>query len=391
MKMATKAKTVAVLDKGSLDTIKQINVCKSLLAKSYVERLEIINTLFESILSRIHVMLIGAPGTAKSAMLQDFVKCFAGMKYFGIQVMQSNTPEEVFGHLSIKALRDKDEYVRIVKGKLADCHFAYIDEVFHASSGLLQGFNEILNERTFQGKPVKLIIAVGATNFVPDDEQGLVAFYDRWEYRHIVEDIRDSNNFIPMLLAPDFTITDAEKISLEDLEDLQKELLKVEIKKVLKPMSKLRNNLRGDGIEFSARRWKWALNAIRAKALLDGRLVAEDMDMFCLVNILWEEKDQIPKIRAHIGKVIDPLIESIKSLLIQAKDISEQIAPLSSQQADENLQISEGMKNLTQIRSKISDMLDRKDIQPKVRSMVEVIQRKVDLIKQNIIRTKFGE
>jgi len=382
---------VIELNKSELQTVDKINACSGRLMKSYVERDDVITTLWEAVLSKMHVMLIGTPGTAKSALLMDFVKSFKQMSYFEIQVMQSTTPEEMFGHLSIKQLKDNDKFIRITDGKLPDVHLAYLDEVYHCSSGLLQGLNSILNERTFQGKEVPLIIAVGATNFVPDDEQGLIAFHDRWEYRMIVKDIQTSEDFVKMLEAPDYTIAEDEKISLEELEALQRKVQEVDISNIFKPLNRLRDALKADGMEFSARRWKWSLNAIKARSILDKRMVAEDMDLFCLINILWEEEDQIPIIYGQISKIIDPIIDQLKVLLVQAKDISEKLKPLSAQNAEENLEISEGMKQLSVIEKKIKQILAKKGIHPRVRNMIEIVAKNVSEIRQKIIQNKFEE
>lgn len=375
------------MNKQLLNTVKRFNQLRARLNQVYVEREDVIDSLCEAAICKKHVILLGEPGTAKSAVVHDFSKFFTGADYFYVQLMQSTKPEEVFGNLSLKGLKE-DRYERIIDGKLADTHFASIDEVFHCNSGLLQGMNEILNERTFQGLPTKLEFATATANFVKE-ENALRAFFDRWMYRLVVPDIRDDTNFKLMLLGKDFVIADDEKISLDELHALQDALEKVDVKAIINPLVRLRKELKAQGISLSARRWKWSISAIQARAILDGRDTADSDDIRALEHVLWEEQDQIGKISVAIGKVIDPMLQDLKSYVVQAQDIEARIMPLSTKIESEAMQINEGLAKLKKLTLQIDKTLNRKDISPKIRNLSEIMQKQINKIRLKIIDSKF--
>src|SRR3974377_532198 len=86
------------------------------------------------------------------------------------------------GPIDINQLRE-GRYVRREQGKLPTARLAFLDEIFHSNSALLNILLTIINERKFYQdgvpQPVRLRVLFAATNEIP--EQGeLSALKDRF-------------------------------------------------------------------------------------------------------------------------------------------------------------------------------------------------------------------
>ncbi len=139
-------------------------------------------------LSRENYLLIGPPGTAKTTLIYALSKLL-NAKWFYRQLTKFTDLEEILGPIDIAKLLD-GKIERIYTNSIVESEFALLDEIFNASSAILNTLLSILNERVvYDGNkvvPVKTWTVFGASNRVPEEEE-LQALYDRFPLRVFTE------------------------------------------------------------------------------------------------------------------------------------------------------------------------------------------------------------
>jgi MoxR-like ATPase len=300
------------------DTLLQI---EEELNGTYLEREEVVRGLLVGAVARAHVLLLGPPGTAKSALAADLCSRIGGT-YFSWLLTRFSTPEELFGPVSLRAL-EQDSYRRITTGKLPEAHIAFLDEVFKANSAVLNAMLGILNERRFhndgQAVPVPLILAVGASNELPEDREELGALWDRFLLRYQVTYL--SPSAFERMLGAGGGQTRRTTLPLEALEEAQRQASQVRLNGILAALAELRSRLQAERIVASDRRWRASLDVLRAQAWLEGRdHVAED-DLAILQHVLWQEPPQAATVRHLVLAIANPLVQEATELLDQARQV----------------------------------------------------------------------
>ncbi|MEM0506342.1 MAG: AAA family ATPase, partial [Thermosphaera sp.] len=166
---------------------------RSELEKPFVGRSEEAMVLTLGLITGEHVILIGEPGTAKSALARRAAELI-NARFFKYLLTRFTEPDELFGPLDINELRN-GRYVRITRGKLPEAEIAFIDEVFNANSAILNMLLSIMNERIvydgYSEIKVPLWTMISATNRVPDEAE-LQALYDRFLLRHFVKPVEEN-------------------------------------------------------------------------------------------------------------------------------------------------------------------------------------------------------
>lgn len=291
------------------------------LNQAHLERPDVIRSLLVALLARQHVVLLGPPGTGKSRLVRDVCERIVG-HFFEWQLTRMSTPEELFGPISLQGLQ-QDHYRRIATGKLPDADIAYLDEIFKASSAILNTLLAAMNERIFyndgQAVPMPLSMLVGASNELPEDREELGALWDRFLIRHVVDYVKDPASFAALLQlsahpAPGTTITVAE------LQAAQQAVETVDVSPVLPLFSHLRAELAKHGVIASDRRWRLSVSVVQAQAWLNGHTVADANDLTILQHVLWEEPDQRLAIAKAVLTLISPFDQEAQDILDDAKD-----------------------------------------------------------------------
>src|SRR5512142_2777485 len=174
------------------------------LSGRFPERRDVIDGALAAVLGGEHVLLLGPPGTAKSALTRAIAQAFGGV-YFERLLTKFSTPEELFGAISLKAL-EQDRFARVVTGKLPEAEFVFVDEVFKANSAILNSLLSLVNERVFHndGQPMAcpLVTMFGASNELPEGKD-LEALFDRFLLRFEVGYLLRPSNLRLILTSPD--------------------------------------------------------------------------------------------------------------------------------------------------------------------------------------------
>jgi MoxR-like ATPase len=260
-----------------------------------LERAEAVRLCLLAALAGEHVLLIGPPGTAKSAMARRLHRAFADAPYFERLLTRFSTPEELFGPLSLKAL-EHDRYERLTAGYLPTAGIAFLDEVFKANSAILNALLTLLNEREFDNGTGRmrtpLVSVIGASNEVPADE-ALRAFYDRFLLRVPVAAVSDGA-FEALLHLPDDIDAPVQALARSELQALRDGRERIALPdEVLQRLRELRALAAQQGIAVSDRRWRQLIGLMRTAALSEGRLALDVWDLWLAPYALAAEPAQV--------------------------------------------------------------------------------------------------
>ena len=299
----------------------------------FLERDEIIRGLMVAAIAKGNLLILGPPGTAKTA-LSEMLCGQLNAKFFSRLLTKVSAPEELFGPLSLKAL-ENDVYRRVTTGRLPEADIAVIDEVFKCNSAVLNTLLPILNERVYfddsaQAKPIPLQVLVGLSNELPDGgvDGELAALWDRFDLRFTVDYVKDERNFASMLKLNGHK--PATTLSLQELTIAQKQAEQVRISDdTINTLVRLWKELRSQGIVISDRRFRNSLRFLKAHAWLEGRVEIAEDDIAILSNMLWTEPEQIKQIKKIVLGFANPLTAQANQIFDSAFELAAKLKETS--------------------------------------------------------------
>ena len=324
----TAPKLTSIQNPTSLeDAVASISNLHSALTGAYYERETEVTLLTLALIAEEHVLLLGPPGTAKTELTRTFFDMLGTPKsdVFGYLMGKFTVPDEIVGPLDLPSMK-AGVFKRNVAHMLPAAKMAYLDEIFKANSSILNSLLTITNEREFDNAgrmPVPLQMLVGMSNELPEDgPQGpLAPLYDRFLFRRWTKYIQNTDSFVDLIVGDSPSIPSTPMISEHEI-DVLRVARKLVSKKgptgikgkngMLLNLGQvigfiLKANLENDhGITISDRRWKSAMKAVQAHAVLNGRAVATVADLAPLAHCLWDDPEDAEIIQLEIGKLANP-------------------------------------------------------------------------------------
>src|SRR6185436_12896796 len=311
------------LDAEVLRIAQQVREVGRVLDERYLDKSELVRLLLVTLVAGEHMLIVGPPGTAKSALIRQLARLIDA-RYFEYLLTRFSEPNEIFGPIDIKDFRE-GSYVRRVESMLPDADIVFLDEIFKSNSAILNSLLSILNERRFftgsASLQVPLSSLYGATNEIPNDD-ALGAVFDRFLVRTLSDNL-DSFHFHGLIerglrgevetLAQGGgegeAVVEAQARPLVSLAEIR--LLKGRLARHLQfPEEFLARykglvfQIRSEGVTLSDRRVVKLLKLFAASALIDGRPTVDDGDFFVLRHV-WNSVDQIPIVDDIVGPVLE--------------------------------------------------------------------------------------
>lgn len=304
------------------------------LSSTFIARDEAIRVMILAHLVGQHYLLVGSPGTAKSAVSTAFVKHVTGASHFKVLFGAFTTPEKIFGPLDVEEFTTRKRFKYATDGMLPSVDLATCEEYLKGPDGCVNEMLGILNEREFMGEQVPLWTCGMNTNWPELERRSdkIDALYDRTLLRVAVEDITDPKQVAEMLDRSEKvrSYTPEAFVDLAELKAAREELRQIPISvDVRLVLAQVRDRLafkqtsggeRVPNIAISSRRLAALQDVLRAQAWLDGADHVGVEHFEPLRFGLWNDRRDGEQVKAVLDAVDHDTVKNMMRLVGEGRE-----------------------------------------------------------------------
>lgn len=196
-------------------TLRQLAEIEDQLNDRFAYMEEAVRGLILAVATKEPLLFVGPPGTAKSRLIRAFCS-YLGLidlsdsdaehpDYFEYLLTPFTEPGELFGYFDVEELWNNKRFEKPTEGVIQVARVIYLDEVFNASSAILNSLLTLINEGWFHDRNRRIQARwqclFAATNNTPTTD-ALKAVYDRFLLRCEVDnvDVREGPEELQTLL-----------------------------------------------------------------------------------------------------------------------------------------------------------------------------------------------